>query len=420
MRALHINKIPFGKIGVFGFALFAPVSIAFSQICMGLAIIGWIIKIIQKKSFHWEKTPLDIPILIYVVIQIIAVLNSQNITVAISGWINTDWFILFYFAVVNLIDDESDYKMIFTILAISGTVSAFYGITQHFVGFDFIRGNENLWPYGDFFRATGFFNFPLTYGGIQLGIFFLLAPFYFVDDLFFNKKLYLVILILLFLSIIASYARSAWMGFGAALILLLFFLKKKYVFTLIGLAIAGLITIYFIHPDLIYNQGLLSMFDISDKAPYNNLVRIRLWESSWAMIRDNWLFGIGYSNFAEIFEKYKIPFDYRGLNDPHNDYLKIAALSGIFGSIAFIVLWITDLRAKYRCYSKPHFITEFTIWKAGSVGSFFSIFAFLVAALTQEYYHDAETAELWWLIAALGVIGVIHKQNKNSRDHHEQ
>jgi hypothetical protein len=139
MKTLRINKIPFGKIGVFGFAFFAPVSIAFSQICMGLAILGWIIKMIQEKSFRWEKTPLDIPILIYVVIQIIAVLGSQNITVAISGWINTDWFILFYFAVVNLIDDESDYKMIFTILAVSGTVSAVYGIIQHFVGFDFIR-----------------------------------------------------------------------------------------------------------------------------------------------------------------------------------------------------------------------------------------------------------------------------------------
>ena len=407
----QLQRYPIGLIGIFGFAIFAPISIAFSQMCIGIAILGWIINMIREKSFQWKKTPLDIPILIYVIIQIIAVLSSRNIPEALSGWINTDWFIIFYFAVVNLIDEESDYKKIFTILAISGTTSAIYGIVQHFVGIDFVRGDKNLWPYGDYFRATGFFSLPLTYGGVQLGIFLLLAPFYFLKDKLFNKKIFFFILLLLFFSIIASYARSAWMGFGAATFLLLFFLKKKYILTVLATATTILIAIYFIHPDLLFKYGLFSMFDISENAPYNNLVRIKLWQSAWAMIWDNWLFGIGYSNFAEIFETYKVPFDYGGLNDPHNDYLKVAALSGIFGGIAFMVLWICDLKTKYVSFRKPRFLENLTLWKAGGVGSFFAVFAFLVAALTQEYYHDAETAELWWFIVALGMIGVLKNQN---------
>jgi O-antigen ligase len=206
------------------------------------------------------------------------------------------------------------------------------------------------------------------------------------------------------------------MGFGAATVLLLFFLNKKHVFMVIGTIIAGVITIYFIHPDLLFKYGLFSMFDISDNAPYNNLVRIKLWQSAWAMIKDNWMFGIGYSNFAEIFEAYKLPFDYRGLSDPHNDYLKVAALSGIFGGVAFIILWTYDLITKYKSYRKPRFLNSLTFWKAGSVGSFFAIFALLVAAITQEYYHDAETAELWWFITALGMIGVLKKQNLKISD----
>jgi O-antigen ligase len=406
---MTLKEIQIGKFGIFGFALFVPISIAFSQMSMGVAILGWIIKMIHEKSCHWKKTPLDIPIVIYVVFQIIAVLASRDINTAFSGWINTDWFILFYYAVVNLIDEESDYKKIFTILAISGSISAVYGIFQHFVGIDFVRGDENVWPYGNFFRATGFFSLPLTYGGVQLGLFLLLAPFYFIKDEILNKKVLSLVLLLLFFSIISSYARSAWIGFGATTILLLFFLKWKYVVTVMGVAMAGLIAVFFIHPDLLFNKGLLSMFDISENAPYNNLVRIKLWQSTWLMIKDNWLFGIGYSNFAEIIETYKVPFDYRGLNDPHNDYLKVAALSGIFGGIAFIVLWIYDLKTKYFSFRKPRFLENLTLWKAGGVGSFFAIFAFLVAALTQEYYHDAETAELWWFIVALGVISVIKK-----------
>jgi O-antigen ligase len=414
MNVGQIKNISFGKIGVFGFTVFAPISIALSQICIGIAILGWFLKMIREKSFQCKKTPLDIPILVYVIFQIVAVLNSQDIRVALSGWINTDWFILFYFAVVNLIDEESDFKKIFTILAVSGSISAVYGIVQHFVGIDFVRGDNNIWPYGNFFRATGFFSFPLTYGGVQLSIFLLLTPFYFLKNDVLNKKVFSIILLLLFFSIIASYARSAWMGFGAATILLLFHIKKKNIFMLIGATIAGIIALYFIHPDLLFKQGLFSMFDFSENAPYNNLVRIKLWQSAWAMIKDNWLFGIGYSNFAEIFETYKVPFDYRGLNDPHNDYLKVAALSGLLGGISFVVLWAYDLKTKYSSYCKPHFLESYTLWKAGIVGSFFAIFAFLVAALTQEYYHDAETAELWWFIAALGMIGVLKKNNEKN------
>jgi O-antigen ligase len=127
------------------------------------------------------------------------------------------------------------------------------------------------------------------------------------------------------------------------------------------------------------------------------------------MIKDNWLFGIGYSDFAEIMKNYKVPFDYKGLNDPHNTYLKVMCLSGIFGGMAFIYLWIRDLITKYLTFRHIQ-LKDLTPWTSGSIGSFFAVFALLVAGITQEYYHDAETAELWWFIAALGMIGVLKKR----------
>jgi hypothetical protein len=33
--------------------------------------------------------------------------------------------------------------------------------------------------------------------------------------------------------------------------------------------------------------------------------------------------------------------------------------------------------------------------------------ALLFAGLTQEYYRDAENAQLWWFCTALGVIGIL-------------
>ena len=258
-----LKNTPIGKIGILGFAFFAPISTALSQTCIGIAILGWIFKMTQNRSLTWKKTPLDIPILIYILTQIIPVLTSRHIPEALNTLIDNNWFILFYYAIINLINEEIDYKKLLIFLAISGTVSAVYGIFQHFAGIDIVRGYTNIWPYGNFHRATGFFSMPLTYGGVQLVIFILLLPFYSLNDKSINRKVFSVILLLLFFSIIASYARSAWIGFGITALFVLFFLPKKYVFTVIGAAITGFIVIYFIHPDLLFNQGLFSIFDIS-------------------------------------------------------------------------------------------------------------------------------------------------------------
>ena len=173
----------------------------------------------------------------------------------------------------------------------------------------------------------------------------------------------------------------------------------------------GIVALYFLHPQLLFDNGIVSMFDASDNAPYNNLVRIRLWQSSLNLIRDNWLLGVGYSDFYQIFGQYKVPFDYRGLSDPHNIYLKVICHSGILGGLAYINLWFQDLRKIYQTY-KPAFFKDMTLLKAGSIGSFFAVFSILVAGLTQEYYYDQENAELWWFIAAIGIIGILRRKSE--------
>ncbi|MCK4560820.1 MAG: O-antigen ligase family protein [Calditrichia bacterium] len=396
-----LQDIHIGKIGIWGFAFFAPLSIAASQIFIGIALLGWLLKMFQERSFVWKRTPLDIPILIYVITQIIAVLLSRDIATGLGAWINTDWFILFYYACINLIDSEEDFSWIPIILAISGSISAIYGIVQHFVGIDFVR-DLTLTSRGDFFRAAGFFSLSLTYGGIQLGLFLFLFPFTFLQELKINKSVFRIILLLLFASIIASYARSAWLGLGMITLILPILLRKKIVYYLWGALLLLFILVYFIHPDLLFRYGIFSMFDTSESAPYNNLVRIKLWQSTWAMIQDNWLFGIGYSDYTQIFSSYKIPFDYGGLNDPHNDFLKVMALSGLIGGLAYIVVWFRFL--KEQCSKILTGISQISFWQAGVLGSTLAVISFLTAGLAQEYYHDAEVAELWWFIVALGII----------------
>jgi hypothetical protein len=74
-------------------------------------------------------------------------------------------------------------------------------------------------------------------------------------------------------------------------------------------------------------------------------------------------------------------------------------------------VWFSFLYAIYRKYT-PGFLKKITPFKAGSIGAFFAVFALLVGGLTQEYYYDQENAELWWFIAALGIIGILNRKSE--------
>ncbi len=401
-----------GNFGIFGFCLFAPISIAISQIFMGIALMGWIIEMILQKKILWRKTPLDYPIALYILTQLIAVIRAPDIANGLLSWIDTDWFILFYYACINLIEDENDYKIIIKILIISGLTSAVYGIWQHFYGWDFIR-QRSIKQRGDFFRSAGFLGFTLTYGGMQLIILSLTFPFIFLISKLKNRLLWSSLLFIIFISIIASYARSAWLGLFACIILLIIFFGRKYLVQISTIGIVFLVIIYFIHPELFFNNGLMSMIDFSDSAPFNNQVRFKLWESSINLMKDHWLLGTGYGNFNSVFEIYKVPFDYRGLNQPHNDFLHVACSTGLIGGIAFLYLWITLLRHTYLNFK--FFRQNINIWKVASLGGFLVTFVLLIAGITQEYYHDAETAQIWWFSAAIGILGVINSMEQNNK-----
>lgn len=104
----------------------------------------------------------------------------------------------------------------------------------------------------------------------------------------------------------------------------------------------------------------------------------------------------------EIFSSYKIPFDYGGLNDPHNDYLRVLALSGIIGGLAYLYVWFIFLKKQSKIILTG--FSQISYWKAGVLGSTLAVISFLTAGLVQEYYHDAEIAGLWWFIVAVGMI----------------
>lgn len=219
-----------------------------------------------------------------------------------------------------------------------------------------------------------------------------------------SKYLYLSSSVVILASLIASYARSAWLGFIAMTFFGGLIKGKKYVlYVIAGLILVGAFLFVF-HPALIYQHGLLSMIDISENMPYNNLVRIKLWGTALKIVADYPILGVGQGNFTYFFEKYKIPFNYRGIRSLHSDPLTFAVNSGVLGLLGFLSLWGGFIFYSLKVLNHNEDLSQF---KKGLIfGGTVAVIGFLIAGLTQSYYSDAEDAILWWIITGLVISAI--------------
>lgn len=157
------------------------------------------------------------------------------------------------------------------------------------------------------------------------------------------RRSFLVILALLFLALIASYSRGAYVAFLATFILLATrrALKRnspnttrRYMYALGGF----LVLLLFLSAALpqTANRFFLS-FDIAEGSAAARLV---LWQEAIAVFLDHPIIGVGLGNFAQAHDPF---LPYRAPTNAHSTYLEVAAELGIAG-IAFFLFAILSAR----------------------------------------------------------------------------
>jgi len=87
----------------------------------------------------------------------------------------------------------------------------------------------------------------------------------------------------------------------------------------------------------LYQHGLLAERAASLGDPGSaGASRFRIWAATWAMIRDHWLTGTGLGTFWLRYPPYRLPADASGGFYAHNDYLQVAAETGVVGVVLFL------------------------------------------------------------------------------------
>jgi O-antigen ligase len=233
-----------------------------------------------------------------------------------------------------------------------------------------------------------------------------------------RKTLYALATLPLAATLFLTYSRGAWLGVAAAMLVVLVAalrwgrfqeaarpLSSRRVWLAIGAAamlVVGLVLLALaLAPELptrIFSFGSGSL-------------RVSIWKSSLAMLRDHPIFGVGFDQFLNQFQAHYMPPDMKAESftaHPHNIFLDYWLSLGIMGLIVLVwLLWRYFREAANAVRHASSRLGADPVGKALSLGLPASMVDFLVHGLVDNSYFLMDLALIFWL--SCGLLQVIRQ-----------
>ncbi len=364
-----------------------PLSTSGMQIGAGgsfvLALVAW-----WRGMPVVRRTPLDPLLLLVFGVFALSTLASGRPLQA-DGWTRL-WIVVTYFGVFWWLADTDAAVRFARWLVLAGAVVAVYGILQHYTGSDWYRellGRKRVTrpriegAHG--FASVGFFRNYLTYAHV------LLVPFAFalVSPV---RRIRLVVVPLVAVALVFSTARGAWV---AAVVMLFGLLATGRRASGRLAVIAAVVALAWVLSPGFRAQSIPSLTRTDENAG-----RIAIYAANLDIVHDHPILGLGFGRYQRVSRPY---YDRHPLADrrshAHNNFLQIAAESGLVGLAAFTLLFVTALR-----YGAE------TVWtardpavRATALGACLALTGFLIGGLTQYTFGDSEVAMAMWATLAV-------------------
>lgn len=409
-------------LSLYGVLLFTPSSIAFADLCLSLLLLTHLIEIIITRQFTWPHTPLNRPLFFYVIVTLISSFFAVNVKRSLGDTTNlldVGIFFLIYLSLQN----RPQIQKYAGLLLLSVTLTASYGIIQHYLEVDLFRLSRPisfLKHVNDDLRApvriSGFSSYMTFAGQLAMAVSMIFAYVLCTKNRFI-KGWWLLSLVVTSFALLWTYTRSAWLGAICGIVVLGLIKKgKKFlVYALLIMFVFGaVVLIQQLQVERLQEQrGMTTPMKRQKANPPSDVLsrfasifqtkenreRIYTWASTLAMIKDYPLTGIGHGNYSDLCEKYRTiygDFEFTSDAHAHNNLLQVAVTGGLPLLGCFIWLWWVIFRSTYRIiYQRPS--SAFT---ALSLGVFGALIAFFVQGFFEHNFGDSEVAMMMWILLA--------------------
>lgn len=376
---------------------FSEIPTTLLEIMIWCLFIGWLIKnrsvfyqyYIKKLKFGREIIGLRFLLSLLLIAAVIGVINNPSDPLSAIG-IGKAYFlqpIIFFFIFTSEIRTNKHRELIFTALGLSVLFVAIIGFYQKFTGWKmdpaFMVGDQvdRITSVYGYPNAIGLYFSPIIafYSALLIKSFKQLPRARTWPD-YFPFLFQILVIISGTTGIILAKSEGAIISLIAAIGAMSLINHKTRVLTITAGVILTL-TIWLI-PAL--HQPIIEKITFHD---WSGQVRRWMWQDSYKMLADNWLFGAGLNNYPAKFAPYQSTTGIEIFQYPHNFILNFWSETGLIGLIAIIglVVWYFINLAKIKTTDKFLF--------GGLMGAMISI---LVHGLVDVPYFKNDLAVLWW------------------------
>jgi O-antigen ligase len=399
------------------YTTFAPAKEFIFEALVIVGLMFWAFKIISREEIKFTPTPLNLPILSFIVICTLSLIWSDTFFTSLKELPHFLAGPLLYFVIVNNIRDEKQIRRIISAVLIVGAALGIYGIFQYNdIDFSFwipITGRNKVFGlFGNVGYFAGYIILPLS----------LAIPLFFVTKNRNRKILLLIGILAMGITLIVTFTRSSYLALGVSL-LFMFLLsllsrgknllkenKKLFIFLLIVIILA--VSLFIIPTPL--NKPGTAISQIKERVSITQLTndfssgrRVAIWKCTWMMVKDHPILGSGIGTYKYNTLRYQAKFFEQGDNrsiypygfadKAHNEYLQLWAELGTIGLAIFLWLVIT-----YFIYGIRYLKREKDEQKQGiMIGLMGAVVAFLLDCFFWFPLHLSSNLSLFWLFIGL-------------------
>lgn len=384
------------EVSIYGLVFFMPISKAFIEIFITIMLMAWVIsKIVKKEKLSrlFYPTYLNLPILLYILAVIASTFFSSNFNISFRHLVfKTLEYLMLFFIVVEAVDKRI-LRNVLIIIVFSAGLLSIDGIFQYFAKWDFLRQRNIVVPVrinASFAIANDFSAYIVTVLPLVTGISFVKFKRRWI------KMPVITICIMLFICLILSATRSAWLSVLSVIPFAMLLRHKRFALFILLLILPSVFFLTLFSNS--NNDRVINILSVNETGTYTH--RRYLLQIGLNMFKDKPLLGQGLGTFMYNFRKFQ-PGDYLdswGICYAHNCFLQILAETGITGFLTFILI-ITVLF--FVTYKKIRKIKEGHFYYNISSGFLIGIFAYLIDSFFDTNLYSLQLAVLFWMMVAL-------------------
>jgi O-antigen ligase len=309
---------------------------------------------------------------------------------------------LLYFALIaRFVRTEGDILRAINAFLIASAVGGSIGAQQFLYG--------ETWSMEGVGRATGVWPGATAFGifmGRALPIALVLALFLPGTELRWRRWrwAYALLAVPIAAGVITSFARGAWIGVLAAIVVVILITRNRWLLIGLGAGAVAMVPIFFL-----FLRNIPRITSLFDAESGTGTSRIIIWQGALRVIRDHRLTGIGLDQFLYQDPKYGIPnLRFLTVSHPHNFILDFWLRLGIWGLGALLATLTAFFLSGLRAYSR----FRGTVLGAVVLALMASMTDFVVHGLLDMAYFYQDFALTFWLTVGLMSVVWWHTQTR--------